>query len=92
MGAEVRLGEGDAEGRVGGEVELGVALAPVFDNGNVHWGSGAGAVDVRHFGGCQWRCGVVFGGGESLVGCPGVYAGSGSDFGGCSEWKVRVSQ
>lgn len=29
MGFEVVLGEGDAEGRVGGEVEGGVAFAPV---------------------------------------------------------------
>jgi len=48
VGAEVRLREGDAEGGVGGEVELGVALAPVFDDSDIHWGSGAGAVDLGH--------------------------------------------
>lgn len=29
MGSEVGLGEGDGEGAVGGEVELGIPLAPV---------------------------------------------------------------
>lgn len=35
MGAEVGLGESDGEGRVGGQVELRVALSPVFDDGDV---------------------------------------------------------
>ena len=33
MGAEVGLGEGDGEGGVGGEVEVGVAFAPVSGGG-----------------------------------------------------------
>ena len=36
--------KGDAEGRVGGEIELGVALAPVFYNSDVYRRGSAGAV------------------------------------------------
>ena len=35
MGAEVVLGEGDGEGGVGGQVELGITLAPVSVDGGV---------------------------------------------------------
>ena len=37
-GAEVGLGEGHGEGGVSGEVELGIALAPVLDQGDVRVG------------------------------------------------------
>ena len=36
VSTEIGLRKGDAEGGVGGEVELGVALSPVFDNSNVY--------------------------------------------------------
>lgn len=51
MGFEVGLGEGDGEGGVGGEVEGGVAFAPVFYYGDVDGGGGAGAVDCWVVGG-----------------------------------------
>lgn len=46
VGAEVGLREGDGEGGIGGEVELCVALAPIFDHGDVDGRRRAGAVDV----------------------------------------------
>ena len=51
MGFEVGLGEGDGEGGVGGEVEGGVAFAPVFYYGDVDGSGGAGAVDCLVGGG-----------------------------------------
>ena len=48
MGAQVGLGEGDAEGGVGGEVEFGVAFSPVFYYGDVDGGGGGGLVDLCH--------------------------------------------
>lgn len=55
------MGEGDGEGGVGGEVEGGVALAPVFYYGNVDGGGGAGAVDCwGGGGGGHGGGGVVF--------------------------------
>lgn len=48
MSTEIGLRKGDAEGGVGGEVELGVALSPVFDNSNVYGRSSAGTMDVGH--------------------------------------------
>ena len=45
------MGEGDGEGRVGGEVQAGVAFAPVFYYGDVDGSGGAGAVDCLVGGG-----------------------------------------
>ena len=55
MGAEIGLREGDAEGGVGREVELRVALSPVFDYGDVYGSSSAGTVDVGHLDVCYTR-------------------------------------
>lgn len=51
MCAEVGLGEGDAEGGVGGKVEGWVALSPVFYYGYVYGGGGADAEEglVSHW-------------------------------------------
>jgi hypothetical protein len=55
VGAEIGLREGDAEGGVGREVELRVALSPVFDYGDVYGSSSAGTVDVGHLDVCYTR-------------------------------------
>lgn len=80
MGAEVGLGESDRKGRVRGQVEFGVTLAPVFDNSDVDRSGRAGTVDLGH---CLLRW--VFEGGVtegSLLGGVQwvfVYAGSRCD-------------
>lgn len=45
QGPQVVLGQGHGEGRVGGQVKLGVSLAPVLDDGDVDGGRRAGSVD-----------------------------------------------
>ena len=58
MGAEVVLREGDAEGGIGGKVELSIALAPVLDDSNVHRRGSASTVDFGHVGGGESLTGV----------------------------------
>ena len=48
MRAQVALRKGNAERGVGGEVEFGVALAPVLDDSDVDGRGSAGTVDFRH--------------------------------------------
>jgi hypothetical protein len=87
VSAEIRLREGDAEGGVGREVELRVALSPVFDYGDVYGSSSAGTVDVGHLDVCytrrrerskSQRVAVKVGGFWSQVGVC-LYAGSSWD-------------
>lgn len=55
---ELVLGEGDGKGGVCGEDERGVALAPVFDHGDVD-GGGAGCLENScHY--CCWLGGCGY--------------------------------